>query len=536
MKIVSISDKENSAIDRLAVMSNKRNDHLKISHFPLHPKRPDANQVHLLREAIKGADVIDCQYWKSAVTMLKLIPEAKDKKLILTHHNEHNINDTEKDRWEWRDYAWDRIVTKNGWQADQLRKQGFDPLIIRHSPEFKNFTFTQDLTEEKIVLYVGQVKKNKGVRELKQACDELGYRLMIVGSVSEAGYWEELNKENLIMMSNVPDDQIGEVFSQARVYCANSDDGTESGTMPILEAMVAGIPVVTRKIGLVRDVGKHQKNMWIRSGKYTDIEDLKEALQMVMENEDIANEMRENAWRSVRQYHPAIQAREYNKLYHRVVYGDEPIVSVIIPTFNRADILVHQLASLTEQDYKNFEVVICDDGSTDNTMAVVDEARKLYDFPIRYVNTGDTERYGLAKARNLGVIESVGDILVFCDDRLKMHPTALSSFVSKIKTVSNQQGHRKVWIWGSKGGYKSFVENFSATWRQSFINGGMFNERIEQYGGLTQETDRRFNAQGFKFDWCPESLAEPMIGTHSKSRNRENIIKSKIQLYKMGLQ
>ena len=536
MKVLSISDKDGSAIDRLAIMNVVRMDHLQIAHMSIHPKRPDANKLKMLRRLIQDADVIDFQYWKTAVRVLKEIPEARNKKLILTHHNEHNINDTDKNHWEWKDIEWDRHVCKNGWQKQQLQEQGIDPLLIRHAPEFDNFEFIPKLTDRKVVGYVGQIKKNKGVRELKQACDELGYTLHVVGSVSEAKYFEEMNKDGAIIQTKVPDGDIGKVFHQFRVYCANSDDGTESGTMPILESMVSGIPVVTRKIGLVRDCGSHAKNMFIREGAYTDIEDLKQALKMVMENDDVANELRENAWRTVRQYHPDVQAREYNKLYHRVLHGKDPIVSVIIPTFNRDDVLVEQLENLSRQTYKNFEVVICDDGSTDNTKAVVEEARKLYSYPLRYVNTGDTEKYGLAKARNLGVIESIGDILVFCDDRLKMHDNGIEAFVKKLETLRNETGNKRAWVWGSKGVYKSFVENFSATWRQSFINGGMFSERMVEYGGMTQEISKRFASQGCKFDWAPEAFAEPIIGTHSKSKNRKAIINSKIRLYKMGLQ
>ena len=133
----------------------------------------------------------------------------------------------------------------------------------------------------------------------------------------------------------------------------------------------------------------------------------------------------------------------------------------------------------------------------------------------------------------MGLIEALGDIVVFCDDRLKMHHNAVQSFVHKLMELRGDHG-KKVWVWGNKGTYKSFVENFSATWRRTVIDGGMFNERIDSYGGMTQEISSRFGSQMVKFDWCPAASAEPMIGTHSKSRNRENIIRMKIRLYKMG--
>ena len=44
-----------------------------------------------------------------------------------------------------------------------------------------------------------------------------------------------------------------------------------------------------------------------------------------------------------------------------------PIISVIIPTYNREELLKRCLRSLENQTFKDFEVIICDDGSTDNT-------------------------------------------------------------------------------------------------------------------------------------------------------------------------
>ena len=44
-----------------------------------------------------------------------------------------------------------------------------------------------------------------------------------------------------------------------------------------------------------------------------------------------------------------------------------PIVSVIIPTYNRKKLLIETLTSVFEQEYKDFEIIVVDDGSTDNT-------------------------------------------------------------------------------------------------------------------------------------------------------------------------
>lgn len=553
MKIASFADKEGSAIDRLCRMNLSRLKHYDMTHMCVHPKRPEPRDVDVALQLILAADIVDCQYWKTGVLLRQVIEgthptfkvniTAEDRKIlekkkwILTHHNEHNIEGD----WEWKKFKWDAHVVKNGWQKAKLEAQGYAVQLIKHAIEFKNFSFADQLTDEKTVIYVGQIKKVKGVREIKQACDELGYRLMIVGKPSEAEYWEKLSKSNLLWLHDVPDQEtseferltISKAYQRARVFVCNSDDGTESGTMPILEAMASGIPVVTRKIGLVRDCGEHQKNMFIRSGRYDDVEDLKAALKMVMENDDVADQLRENAWRTVRQYHPDIQAREYDKLFHKVMYPDQVPVSVIIPTCNRADVLLKNLSNLENQSHKNFEAVVIDDGF--GSEKIPPEAFPHFDFPVRWLSTDkkDPAEYGLAKARNIGAIEAIGEVLVFCDDRLAMHEGAIANFV---KDLNNAAGGTKNWLWGSKGVFKSFVENFSAVWRRAFIDAGMFNERIDRYGGMGQEVSGRFAAQGFRFSFCPGAIAEPIMTTHSKSKHREDIIASKIKLYKMGFQ
>jgi len=76
----------------------------------------------------------------------------------------------------------------------------------------------------------------------------------------------------------------------------------------------------------------------------------------------------------------------------------EPIVSVIVPTYNRANLLPRCIRSILAQTYKNFELLIVDDGSTDNTSDVV---ASFSDPRIRYLP--QEKNRGAAYARNIGI-------------------------------------------------------------------------------------------------------------------------------------
>ncbi len=88
-----------------------------------------------------------------------------------------------------------------------------------------------------------------------------------------------------------------------------------------------------------------------------------------------------------------------------------PRVSVILPTFNRASILPEAVESVLAQTYQNFEILIIDDGSTDNTASVVAE-RFGGDPRVFYLRRGNG---GPAAARNEGLRHARGEYVAFQD-------------------------------------------------------------------------------------------------------------------------
>jgi len=97
-----------------------------------------------------------------------------------------------------------------------------------------------------------------------------------------------------------------------------------------------------------------------------------------------------------------------------------PLVTVVVPTHNRAELLPAVLGAILRQVGVTVEVVVVDDGSTDRTPALLDG----WD-DNRLVVVRNTEAHGVAHARNRGLARARGDWVAFCDDDDQWAPDKL---------------------------------------------------------------------------------------------------------------
>jgi len=103
-----------------------------------------------------------------------------------------------------------------------------------------------------------------------------------------------------------------------------------------------------------------------------------------------------------------------------------PLVSVILPTFNRAHFLKHAFDSLTAQTFTHFEVIIVDDGSSDNTKQVIDELAASFKQPVHYLVQ---ENQGPGVARQNGINSANGEVLAFFDSDDEWLPDHLAEAI-----------------------------------------------------------------------------------------------------------
>lgn len=103
-----------------------------------------------------------------------------------------------------------------------------------------------------------------------------------------------------------------------------------------------------------------------------------------------------------------------------------PLVSIVLPTYNRAHLLPRSIDSVLAQTYAEWELVIVDDRSTDDTRAVVAEYLRR-DPRIRYVE--NTHKQGCAGARNQGREAATADFIAFVDSDDTWRPHHLQSIM-----------------------------------------------------------------------------------------------------------
>jgi glycosyltransferase involved in cell wall biosynthesis len=105
-----------------------------------------------------------------------------------------------------------------------------------------------------------------------------------------------------------------------------------------------------------------------------------------------------------------------------------PSVSIIIPTYNRAHMLLKAIQSVLNQTYQDFEVIMVDDGSTNNTEEVV---RNLRDERIQYFQ--HEKNRGVAVSRNTGIQVANSKYIAFLDSDDEWFPTKLEKQVNRFK-------------------------------------------------------------------------------------------------------
>lgn len=200
-------------------------------------------------------------------------------------------------------------------------------------------------------------------------------------------------------------------------------------------------------------------------------------------------------------------------------------VSVVIPTFNRVATIQRAIDSVLSQTFTNFELIVVDDGSTDETAEIVSQN---HDQRIIFIRSSVNQ--GSAATRNIGVSKSSGDILCFLDSDDVWLCTFLERVVDKLEN-SPDVGFVYTLalngpLWTLEGSYK-YAEALRQGYISATITLGVRRDAFLRVGGfdpslrMCDDDDLCFKlAKDYSFALITEPLAVAVGSEDSISRGR----------------
>ncbi len=123
------------------------------------------------------------------------------------------------------------------------------------------------------------------------------------------------------------------------------------------------------------------------------------------------------------------------------ISGSSPLVSVIVPTFNRGYCIVQALQSVLLQNFANFEIIVVDDASTDDTC---EQVQRITDTRVHYV--AHEKNKGGAAARNSGIRIAKGEFVAFLDSDDYWQPDKLDKQITAMQAAGPKCGMSYTWI------------------------------------------------------------------------------------------
>jgi len=232
------------------------------------------------------------------------------------------------------------------------------------------------------------------------------------------------------------------------------------------------------------------------------------------------------------------------------------MISIIIPVWNQSKQLNKCLASIKEQTYDNYEIIIVNDRSTQRLSWVVEKYKKIFGIKLEILN--NQKNHGPQYTRNKGFKKAKGEFVIFCDADIEMKADMLEKLHSKI-IISKDLAY----VYSShKFGYKKF-ENLefreerlkkmpfihtSSLIRREYFPVTGFDESIERLqdwdlwltmleqghrGGWVDEVLFKVEAGGTMSTWMPSFFYKifPFLPKVIKYKKAVKIIKDKHELF-----
>lgn len=166
------------------------------------------------------------------------------------------------------------------------------------------------------------------------------------------------------------------------------------------------------------------------------------------------------------------------------------MISIIIPVYNQAAKLIKTLDSISKQSYQDYEVIIVNDGSSDNVENLCADYLKKLQTSDHYLFLNQ-ENKGAPAARNRGEQEAKGDYLLFCDADAILHPQALEYMRSYLEANPSASYAYSSFLWGKKL-FKLTDFDSEKLKRQPYIHTMSLIKRVDYPAGGWDESIKKF--------------------------------------------
>ncbi|MEG8945549.1 glycosyltransferase [Rosettibacter firmus] len=288
----------------------------------------------------------------------------------------------------------------------------------------KNVRKEFNIPDQTVGIFVGDFSEVKGWSKVKSLIENHDEIFWIIVTKDENTY----ERKNVKVFNRISQEKLVKLLNCANFFILGSP--VETQCFSALEACFCNLPIIMRNTGIFADFSEEEKERIGYFGEDFEV-GLKKVLNQQFSPREIMYQKNLTIYGMVEKWNELIsKARLYSE--QKFLRPDEvrpPFFSVIVPTFNQAEYLGEALDSLLNQTFTNWEAIIVNDGSTDNTKDVID---KYLSMDKRF-KAFHKENGGVASALNLGIKNARGEWICWLSSDDLFEPKKLEIHFNAIK-------------------------------------------------------------------------------------------------------
>ncbi len=328
----------------------------------------------------------------------------------------------------------------------------------------ESFREKYGIKSQHLVITVANHYAGKGHDRVLQWFRELGrpdVTLAIIGNKAPGGCWDECSHAaslltNVMLLPDLPRKDVVAAYKDADLFWFGSE--IECFPLVILEAMASKTPWLSTNVGnlselpggivaapdhmarkanmllnsksLTRRLGDTGFDEWNSRYTWKHIVDQYEELYLSLVQTAGVKQLGTESNFSV-------QPRNIHKASQEIalcpqLFPDGPMVSVVIPCYKQAHFVTEAIESVLAQTYRNFEIIVVDDGSPDDVRSVVE--RMIAQHPERKIRLLAQPNQGLSASRNNAIREAAGEYILPLDADDRLRETFMEACIRKIQS------------------------------------------------------------------------------------------------------